>query len=86
MKKKHHMKEGHHSMREDRVSHGDSENPGRPWGHGEFANMPKDVEMVPYPKGGYSSDPHLDDTISRLETDSRDAEDMLRRQKHKSMY
>lgn len=85
MKKKHH-KDGmkHHS--DKAVSHGTSENEGRAWGHGEYANMPKEVVMASYPKGGYSTDPHLDDTIQRLDSDSMDAEHIVMRQKHRSMY
>lgn len=65
---------------------GTSENEGSAWGKGQFANMPSEVVMKPYPKGGYSTDGHLDDTIQRLDGDSTNAEGIVRRQKHKSMY
>lgn len=65
---------------------GSSEHEGKAWGHGQFANMPSEVVMKAYPKGGYSTDEHLDDTIQRLDSDSEDAEGIVRRQKHRSMY
>jgi len=77
-KHKHHMGKASH--------HGTSENEGRPWGHGEFANMPKEAVMKPYPMNGHSLDGHLDDTMGRLDTDSQNAESIVRRQNHKSMY
>ena len=79
------MKKKHKSMH-SASHHGTSENEGRPWGHGEYANMPKDVVFQPYPKGGYSLDGHLDDTIGRLDSDSSDSEAIVHRQKHRSMY
>ena len=82
MKKKHHKI---HHMK-DASHHGTSENEGKAWGHGQFANMPHEVEMKPYPKGGYSTDGHLDDTIGRLDSDHADAEGIVRRQHHRSMY
>ena len=65
---------------------GTSEHEGKAWGRGSFANMPQEVIMKEYPKGGYSTDGHLDDTIARLDDDSADAAKIIRRQKHKSMY
>lgn len=63
------------------MSHGTSENEGKAWGHGSFANMPQEVVMSPYPKPNYSTDGHLDDTIVRLDGDTSDA----KRKKHKDL-
>lgn len=74
-------------MKKKKASHhGTSENEGKAWGHGEFANMPSKPVMQSYPKGGYSTDGHLDDTIGRLDSDSENAEGIVKRQKHRSMY
>lgn len=89
MKKKHHghmSHSKHKSHHSSSVSHGTSENEGHYWGKGEHANMPKEVIMKDYPKGGYSTDDHLDDTITRLESDTEDAEHIVKRQSHRSMY
>jgi hypothetical protein len=48
-------------------SHGNSENEEKAWGRGEFANMPKDVKMKPYPKNKGYSDMGEDDTITRID-------------------
>jgi hypothetical protein len=32
-------------------------------GKGEFAGMPKDVKMAPYPKSGHKGDAQMDDTM-----------------------
>ncbi len=55
-------------------------------GEGSFANMPKDVKMKEYPKPGYSGDRHLDDTITRLDSDTSDAMTKQRKSKPGSMY
>lgn len=55
------------------------------WGKGEFANMPKEVMMKSYPKE-YSSDPHLDDTIVRLDSDARSANKKIRKDMDRGMY
>jgi hypothetical protein len=55
-------------------------------GVGKFANMPTEVVMKEYPKNGNSMDPHLDDTIKRLDSDSSDTAGKLRRNRPKSMY
>ncbi len=64
---------------------GTSEDEGPAMGHGEFANMPQAAVMRPYPKGK-SGDPHLDDTITRLDSDAADAEKRTRKTMSKGMY
>jgi len=90
MKHKHHEKHAmhekhHHHHKMSEPSHGTSEHPGRPMGHGEFANMPQHPIMKAYPvlKSG---DKHLDDTIVRLDGDSVDAEKKVRKNMSKGMY
>ena len=36
-------------------------------GRGDFANMPQDVKMHPFPKPGHYEDPDLDDTIDGID-------------------
>lgn len=48
-------------------SHGTSEKEGARWGGGEFANMPKDSKMKPYPKASMRAD-SLDDTITGIDS------------------
>jgi hypothetical protein len=67
-------------------SHGTSENEGKAWGHGQFANMPSEVMMKAYPKPGMSTDGHLDDTIVRLDGDSMDARKKKNKTLSKGMY
>jgi len=67
-------------------THGTSENEGKAWGHGQFANMPQEVIMKPYPSPGYSTDGHLDDTIQRLDGDKADALRKKRKSMDKGMY
>jgi hypothetical protein len=64
---------------------GTSEHEGKVWGQGEFANMPKDVMMHPYPVI-YPKDEGIDDTISRLDEDSNDARFRKKKDMDKGMY
>lgn len=74
-------------MKKDKaMSHGTSENEGKAWGHGSFANMPSEVVMKDYPKPGFSSDGHLDDTIVRLDGDAKDARKKKMKTMSKGMY
>jgi hypothetical protein len=68
------------------MSHGTSENEGKAWGHGSFANMPQEVIMKDYPKPGYTSDGHIDDTMTRLDDDQRSALSKKRKSMDKGMY
>lgn len=47
--------------------HGTSEKEGSPWGRGEFANMPQEKKMDPYPKANEFGPGQLDDTISEID-------------------
>ena len=62
------MKKRHHS---DPIVGGTSEEEGRPWGQGEYANMPQQVRMQEYPKYGHEKMPELDDTMGRIDEDER---------------
>lgn len=48
-------------------SHGISENEGKSWGHGEFANMPKDKVMKPFQKTKKMKSSNLDDAITGID-------------------
>jgi hypothetical protein len=82
------MKHGHkhHKHHSDPIVGGESEREGRPWGHGEYANMPQEVKMEAYPKMAYRDMPVLDDTEGRLETDAKAAERGFRRNLDRGMY
>lgn len=58
------MKASHHSAAE---SHGVSEKEGRPWGHGEFANMPRESHLDAYRKPPTARSGILDDTIDGID-------------------
>ena len=47
--------------------HGSSEHEGKAWGHGEFANMPKEVKMKEYPKAKMLKEPLENDTMTRID-------------------
>ena len=47
--------------------HGDSEKEGSAWGKGEFANMPKDVQMKSYPKANEFGPGNLNDTMVEID-------------------
>lgn len=47
--------------------HGNSEHEGKPWGHGEHANMPKDIKMDMYPKAHEFGPGDLDDTMTEID-------------------
>lgn len=67
-------------------SHGTSENEGKAWGHGQFANMPQEVMMKPYPSPGLSTDDHLDDTIQRIDSDTKSIHARTKKSMDKGMY
>jgi hypothetical protein len=72
--KGHHMK--HHS---DPIVGGESEREGRVMGHGEFANMPKDVHMKAYPKAHEMGGTVEDDTMGRVDKENMQAHRQSRR-------
>lgn len=49
--------------------HGSSEHEGKAWGHGEFANMPKEVKMDSYPKNKMLKEPLENDTMTRIDAE-----------------
>lgn len=59
--------------------HGESEKEGRAWGHGEFANMPKEVKMDRYPKAHEEGPTVEDDTMTRIDRENRQAHMQSRR-------
>jgi hypothetical protein len=73
----------HHS---DPIVGGTSEHEGKPWGQGNFANMPQDVRMQSYPKMPYKELDTIDDTEGRLETDAKQAEKGQRKNLDRGMY
>ena len=46
---------------------GNSEREGKAWGHGEHANMPKEVKMQAYPKAYEYGPGDLDDTMTEID-------------------
>lgn len=77
------MKPKHHS---DPMVGGTSENESKPWGNGEFANLPQQPRMQEYPKRPYKALDGIDDTAGRIETDDRQAEVGERRNLNRGMY
>lgn len=73
------MKASHHSAAQ---SHGVSEKEGRPWGHGEFANMPRESHLDTYRKPPTARSGILDDTIDGIDLSDGQAAHM--RDKHLS--
>lgn len=56
------------------------------WGQGQFANMPKDAVMMEYSKENYGTDPRIDDTMVRLDSDARENARKGRRSPSEGMY
>lgn len=67
--RKHHAGAMRSSQESHRKSHryDDMGDDSAPWGHGEHANMPKEVEMEAYPRARQGRDRDIDDTIRRLD-------------------
>ena len=53
--------------------HGSSEHEGKAWGHGQHANMPKDVKMNSYPKAQEMGPGMEDDTMVRIDAENKRA-------------
>lgn len=47
--------------------HDDMGDSSAPWGHGQHANMPKEVEMSEYPRQRAPRSPMIDDTMRRID-------------------
>lgn len=59
--------------------HGVSEKEGKAWGHGEFANMPKEVKMDKYPKAHEAGAMVEDDTMGRVDKENMQAHKQTRK-------
>ena len=58
--------------------HGSSEHEGKDWGHGEHANMPKEVKMDMYPKAHEFGPGMEDDTMTRIDGENKRAHSKAR--------
>lgn len=65
-------------MKRKASMHGFSEKEGKAWGHGNFANMPQDVEMKPYSKAHMMKEPLEDDTMTRIDAEVARSESRAR--------
>jgi hypothetical protein len=87
MKKHHHhaMERTHMSQKKSHMHHSDpmvggvSEDEGRVWGEGEFANMPREVKMKMYPKSNEFGPDVLDDTMGGIDKTNMQASRQTRR-------
>ena len=68
------------------MNHGTSENEGRAWGHGQYANMPQEARMSQYPKMPHKELGGIDDTKTRLASDAKHAERGDRKSLERGMY
>jgi hypothetical protein len=53
--------------------HGTSEKESKAWGSGQHANMPKEVRLDTYPKANEMGPESEDDTISRIDMETKQA-------------
>jgi len=66
---------------------GTSEKEGARMGQGKHANMPTEVVMEQYPSSGHGYKmPELDDTMTRLKSDAKQASAGGRRNLERGMY
>lgn len=72
-------------MKKNDVSERSSEREGKRMGQGDFANMPQNVIMKPYPKN-MSTDKHLDDSMGRLDSDAESNRKKIKKTMDKGMY
>ena len=63
-----------------------SEEEGKAWGHGQYANMPQEVKMSQYEKYPHKNMSELDDTMNRIDEDERYNERGDRRSLERGMY
>lgn len=73
-------------MKKGNVAEKSSESEGKAWGHGKFANMPTEVVMKDYPAMGGFKEEKIDDSMSRLESDAKDAKRGERKSYSRGMY
>lgn len=65
---------------------GTSDNESKPWGHGQFANMPQEVRMQAYPKMPHRELDTIDDTEGRIQDDEKYNERGDRKNLERGMY
>ena len=80
------MKMKHKKHHSDSMVGGESERESKPWGHGNFANLPQEPKMDMYPKMPYKDLDGIDDTEGRLETDASHSERGHRKSLDRGMY
>lgn len=73
-------------MSGDPMVGGNSEHEPKPWGHGQYANLPQEVRMQEYPKMPYKDLDTIDDTSGRLMDDAQHAERGERESLDRGMY
>lgn len=56
------------------------------WGHGQHANMPKEVVMSDYPRNVYGDSVRFKDDMSRLQDDAHSDQKIKRRNVNRGMY
>ena len=60
----------HHSGGPMPIATGESESEGRPWGHGEYANMPQEVVFQHVGPSPHFMEENINDTMRRLDEDA----------------
>lgn len=60
----------HHHSGPIPFAHGESESEGRPWGHGEHANMPQEVIFQHVGPTPHFMEENINDTMRRLDEDA----------------
>ena len=74
------------SKKGDPMVGGTSDMESKPWGHGQYANMPQEVRMQDYPKMPHKELDGIDDTAGRLSGDEKHAERGDRKGLERGMY
>lgn len=70
---KHRVHHSHHHSGPIPFARGESEEEGRPWGHGEYANMPQEVVFQQVGPTPHFMEENINDTMRRLDEDSHQA-------------
>ena len=63
-----------------------SESEGKPWGQGNFANMPQEVVIQDAGKNDYHMSQKLDDSMGRLAGDAKQESKGFRKNLDRGMY
>lgn len=66
--------------------HGESEAEGKPWGHGQFANMPQEVVFKDVGPSPHFMDENINDTMRRLDSDAEQSKRGERKSYDRGMY